>query len=118
MSFFVIPGKPIPKQRPRVVRGRAYTPKPTREYERKVGFCARQARVRMSAGPFSVKISLYFSDFRRRDIDNCAKAILDALTGIAWVDDSEVDQLSVCRGFDRDNPRAEITIKRLKEEER
>ena len=107
---FTVPGTPRPKARPRLGSVGVYTPAPTNRYAHKVATCARQARVRVAPGPFAVTILLWFSERRRRDIDNCAKSILDALTGIAWQDDSDVEQLTLHRGIDRAYPRAEITI--------
>ncbi len=51
-----------------------------------------------------IEIVLYPPDARKRDIDNCAKAILDALTkGGLWEDDVLVDQLFMYRGC-KNNP--------------
>jgi len=47
-------------------------------------------------GRLSVTIKLYPPDRRRRDIDNCLKALFDSLTHAGvWVDDSQVKKLSV-----------------------
>lgn len=78
-----------------------------------IGFEARRAGVRILSG--AVKISLEFQlrrakkDYRsngalkpsaplhplakRDDIDKFARAVLDALTNVAWIDDSQVVQL-------------------------
>jgi len=50
-------------------------------------------------------------DLRRRDLDNCFKALFDALThaGI-WQDDSQVKQLSACWGPVTKRGQAKITI--------
>jgi crossover junction endodeoxyribonuclease RusA len=49
-------------------------------------------------GPLNVQIQIYPPDKRRRDIDNCAKAILDALgsSGL-YEDDSQIDYLALER---------------------
>lgn len=44
-----------------------------------------------------VQIRLFMPDKRRRDIDNYNKILLDSLTGKIWVDDSQIDILSVSR---------------------
>lgn len=46
------------------------------------------------------------------DVDNYAKGIKDALTGIIWTDDSKVVEL-VVRKFYSLNPRAEVKVKTL-----
>lgn len=48
------------------------------------------------------------------DVDNYAKGIKDALTGVIWTDDSKVVEL-VIRKFYSMNPRAEVVIKTLEE---
>jgi Holliday junction resolvase RusA-like endonuclease len=61
--------------------------------------------------PVRVRIRLYEPDKRRRDIGNYTKLIADALTRVAFVDDSQIDELQLTRrGLDRVNPRAEIEI--------
>lgn len=59
----------------------------------------------------TVHVTLYEPDKRRRDIGNYTKLIADALTRVAFVDDSQIDELHLSRGpLDRANPRAEITV--------
>lgn len=111
---FVIPGKPVPKGRPRVVkmRGRSvtFTPAETVAYEKKVRFHAVANGIPYHEGDVVVSIALYMPTARRVDIDNLAKGILDALNGAAWYDDSQVCELHVRREIDRENPRAVVTL--------
>ena len=44
------------------------------------------------------------------DVDNCAKAICDALNGIVYFDDSQIAELIVRRDVDPDRPRAEVVV--------
>lgn len=44
---------------------------------------------------------------RRIDVDNVAKACLDALTGVVWRDDSQIQRLQIEKV---DDPRERITI--------
>ena len=57
-----------------------------------------------------LKIDLYFGTKRRCDWDNFHKLSMDALTGIVWVDDSQIQKAIVTKGYDKDNPRIEIEI--------
>lgn len=53
-------------------------------------------RYRASHEPFAVKIWIEQPGHGRRlDCDNVAKACLDALTGVMWVDDSQVIRLTI-----------------------
>jgi crossover junction endodeoxyribonuclease RusA len=44
------------------------------------------------------------------DLDNRIKPLLDALQGIAYVNDSQVAEIHLKRDVDHGNPRVEITI--------
>lgn len=96
---FTIPGPPVAKQRPR--RGPAgnwYTPKRTTDYENVVAWSAKAAGVKLESGvPYGVQIRFYLSS-HRKDIDNCAKSVLDGLQrmGQDW-NDSQVIRLDVMK---------------------
>jgi crossover junction endodeoxyribonuclease RusA len=61
-------------------------------------------------GDVALSVVFYFKDKRRRDLDNQNKLVLDALTGIAYEDDSQIASLSLTRAYDAKNPRIEIAI--------
>lgn len=61
-------------------------------------------------GDVRVAICLYFPDNRRRDWDNWHKISMDSLTGIVWVDDSQIVEAKVVKAIDKKNPRIEIII--------
>ena len=113
----IVPGQPVGKGRPRFARGRTYTPARTKQYEQLIADQARAAV--LDAGwdptPLPVKLTI-LAQFEipkswtqkkkhqallgeitpgRPDIDNIAKAVLDALNGIAYQDDAQVMQLNV-----------------------
>ena len=115
MIEFTAPIQPVAKARPRVaVRGgkaRAYTPRKTADYEEKLaGYCP----VNVINGPVRVDINVTLAipsswsggvreqailgrvrPTSRPDVDNYAKAILDAIEGRAFVDDSQVVELFI-----------------------
>jgi len=62
-----------------------------------------------------VRIFFYRKNNIRRDIDNMAKLILDALNKVAWADDHQIDELILWRGRDKDDPRTEVLIYTLQE---
>jgi len=96
--------KPRSKQRPRSTRsGHTYTPKETREYEKLIS--ELYTGVAFTEGPLEVelvfdndKTEILIRELRpksnpsklRGDIDNYAKAILDALNGVAYTDDKQI----------------------------
>ena len=102
-----IPIRPVPKGRPRIGRGgHAFTPQKTRDYEAAVSKIMRQAMTGRAQiqGPVRVSIQInpsgvvaVFSPIHghtgsklRGDVDNYAKAIMDAANGIIFADDKQV----------------------------
>lgn len=102
------------KGRPRFARGgHAYTPKTTRDYERAIREAFENAPERPPepfSGPISVCIMTYRQlpkstpkrvtsepDTHKPDVDNMAKIVLDALNGVAWLDDAQVTSLTVVK---------------------
>lgn len=63
--------------------------------------------------PLTIEIKLYFKRGGKHDIDNFGKILLDSLTGIVWVDDSQIEQMIVSKFIDKSNPRIEIDITSL-----
>ena len=107
ISFFV-EGPCVPKGRPRVTRsGHTYTPKRTKDYESTVAWAAKDAMRQAFATfgqiamptqmPVRVDLVIYPKDKRLSDIDNCAKSILDAMNGIVYMDDKQVNILLINR---------------------
>ena len=94
-------GKPLPKGRPRVVNGRAYTDPKTRAYESKLRMAmsmeASRVRWTIPPGDVVVDIVLRFGSAVHGDVDNCAKAILDAAQGVLMANDKCVRSLYIER---------------------
>ena len=110
----VIPGKPLGKQRPRVLKtGVAYTPKQTVNYEAVVRslYIQEYAAEKPFDGPVSMRIKAYYqipksASKRKRedmlhgiilptvrpDVDNISKIITDALNGVAYLDDKQITE--------------------------
>lgn len=105
------------KQRPRAtVRGgfaRVYTPQTTAVYENLVKLSYQQQCKGTYFGELPLKVNIYayfkapeatkkyvdygYECITHKDLDNIAKTILDALNGIAYKDDKQVFELSVCK---------------------
>jgi Holliday junction resolvase RusA-like endonuclease len=92
---FTIPGEPKSKQRPRVTARGTYTPKETKQAEKVIA----NAWAQIGAEPFQyqvvVSIDFHNGNKRRRDLDNMAKLVLDALNKRAYEDDYQVVGLNL-----------------------
>jgi len=72
-------------------------------------FFRREAWLRPVYGDFHVSIVMeHVGEAPRMDLDNLAKALCDALTGFAYVDDSQIARLLVER---RPGERERITVR-------
>ena len=128
---FTVPGAPVGKGRARITRtGHAYTPEKTAAYEEKVRLCWKtQTGIGFAGGiPLKASIIAYFPipkstskkkaaamdgtfHTSRPDADNVPKAILDALNGYLYPDDSAV-QIDRCwKVYTNGAPRVEVEIK-------
>lgn len=108
----VIPGGPVPLQRSRTQRGRHYLPARSKTY-RLVVQAEWMAAGRPSLGDARFAASMRFYGARANaDLDNLCKAVLDALNGLAYTDDSQLACLSGCHKLpvDANGPRAEIDL--------
>ena len=111
----IIPGRPVPKGRPRFGRnGQVYTPKKTREYEELVGWYAKQCMTEPLEGNVMLHIKTYVKNNVSPDLDNIAKAIMDGLNGVAYKDDRQVMCLTVQRL--RGEERVEILLEEVEAE--
>lgn len=63
--------------------------------------------------PVVVSIWYYFKTKYRRDLENMNKLVLDALTGIVYKDDSQIDELHLYRRYDKKRPHIKIEITEL-----
>lgn len=88
-----IDGPPIPKKRPRVVRGRAYTPARSVEYENRVAQAAIESKVTFLPGE-KMFVDMHFelsgSAYALTDLDNLIKSALDGLQRGGMFDDRDV----------------------------
>ena len=65
-------------------------------------------------GHLAVEVDLFWPDRRNHDVDNI-KSLLDALTGIVWNDDGQIQDLHTKKAVDRTNPRVEMRVWKLDE---
>jgi Holliday junction resolvase RusA-like endonuclease len=131
--YFVVPGQPHGKGRPRATKRGGfitlYTDSNTRNYEELVAKIARDAMgtVEVLETPTAVRITAFYympiswSKKKRQqamlgeivpgkpDLDNISKSILDAVQGIVIDDDKNVIKLTVEKRFSL-QPRVEVCI--------
>lgn len=128
MIEFIVHGKPVPKARPRVVRGHTYTPKPTADYEKLVRQAFVEQKQSMEFGLLKIHIIFFMpipkswsNDKKQRaadgilrpdtrpDLDNLYKSITDALNGLAYEDDSQIVTATISKYYSTE-PKAFIKI--------
>lgn len=137
VSFFIYT-EPTAKARPRFTRyGRAYTPKKTADYEKQIAeyyktmpksqYFDQGTALKVSIG-FCMPIPKSYSKTKRKailegkehhlkkpDLDNMAKAVLDALNTVAWADDSQIVSLNLRKSYG-ENPHIWVSITAVNEE--
>ena len=134
-----VPGEPVPQGRPKFTTKpfvRAYDPPESAAYKKLVARYAMQHKPgQLLDGPLEVKILIFkpiLKSFSKKkvaqaealllrpitkpDADNYAKGPMDALKDIIWKDDGQVVDL-VARKFYSSNPRIEITVRTLDDQQ-
>lgn len=139
MKSFFVAGIPVPKgsakafmrqgmRFPVVVQDNAEKQKP---WSSSIGYAAQQAGCSVASGPVKVEVEFFMPRIKNHfgtgknagtvkptapmlhtskpDLDKLTRCVLDALTGIAWKDDSQVAEIVVRKTYDV-TPGAGITI--------
>ena len=82
----------------RRVGNRTLISKEGRRFRRRVLVTLKTQRIEPMTDPLAVRVVAHPPDRRRRDLDNIAKSLLDALEhGGVYEDDSQIDRLSIER---------------------
>lgn len=118
VARFTVEGEPKSKARPRFSsRGgkvHAYTPQATKNAEQMVAWKFREAARGWEAPKdqtFGVAAKFFNGTRQRRDVDNMIKLVCDALNGVAWDDDNQVNEVSGRKVHDPNgDPRTEVLI--------
>lgn len=109
MMTLTLPYPPTVNHMYRRARGHlALTPEAL-AFRHAVRMIAMMQDVRPITGPVAVFIDVY-RPRRRGDLDNVLKAVLDALNGIAYRDDEQVEQINANRYEDKRAPRIEVSV--------
>jgi len=120
VARFTIDGEPVSKARARFAGTknggtRAYTPAKTKTAEERVAWMFRQSAPGYGPPDATSAFGLFGIFFhgtnQRRDVDNMLKLLCDGLNGVAWKDDSQVDEIAGRRGFGpSEHARTEVLV--------
>jgi len=106
--IFFIETKPLPAPRPRFSKYGTYNKKEYTQYKQKIAWMYKTKGGSLYDGIVNIKIDFFFmvpkswskkkKEYMREylpkaDVDNLAKAVLDALNGVAYKDDKQVQSL-------------------------
>jgi len=118
-----VSGHPIPKQsfKASTHTGKitGYTPERVKAWQNQVAMAAIQAmfdsELDMYQDELQAEIVFLLPDKKRRDLDNLSKAVLDAMNGIVYKDDKQIQKLMLSKVISKDNPGVIIRIWKSKE---
>jgi crossover junction endodeoxyribonuclease RusA len=96
----------------RSVRGRVLVSREARAYKQGVKLRALTAGVRPIEGPVHLTLAVY-RPRRAGDLSNRIKVLEDALCGVAFEDDDQVESIHAMRFDDKENPRVEVSVEAL-----
>jgi crossover junction endodeoxyribonuclease RusA len=110
---FTVKGQPVPWKRTQGAGKRRYTHPQYRAWKGLIQVAARAARIACIEGPVCLEVEARVGNRKFADVDNLAKAVLDALEGIAYANDRQVCELHATRVLDREAPRLCVTIREV-----
>lgn len=110
MTTFRVYGEPVPQGSLKVIHGRVMhiNGKKLREWRGKIQAAALQNGQSILDGPVTVNCVFYVRRPKtvtrnepsvRPDLDKLIRAVLDALTGVAFVDDSQVVEIHASKHY-------------------
>jgi len=105
-----LPLPPTSNQRLAIVNGRLIKASKNRQFGKDIG------KIGMGKKPFKNAVGMEIVFYRPRlagDIDGRLKSLFDALTGILYDDDSQIEEMHVWNKKDKDDPRVELTVYEL-----
>ncbi len=106
---FTLPYPPSANRYWRNYGGRMVVSAEAQAYKMTARAIANGKRPRAVVGNVTVHIMVY-RPRRKGDLDNCLKVLLDALTGVAYEDDSQIVAIHAYRHEDKHNPRVVVTV--------
>ena len=117
MKELFIKTVPIPKGRPRFYGGHAVTPEKTRKYEKLIRDSWEHGIVEADSLMIDMEFTMPIPQSlskkkqselvamphtKKPDLDNLVKAVLDALNGVAYMDDSRISNINASKEYGRE----------------
>ena len=109
VAAFWLPMPPSANEYWRVKNDKVFASGKAKAYKTEVGSLAHRLGMQPLDGPVCVYIRVYRKQ-AAGDLDNRLKVTLDALKGIAFHDDKQVEEIHAFQDLDRENPRIVICI--------
>jgi len=102
---------PVVKGRPRLGKGRTFTPQKTRDYEALIAqLIAPHVAQKNLTDDLFVYARFHMATQRRRDLDNLVKALLDGFNDVVYADDKQVVEVHAYVVLGSDRPRTDVVI--------
>lgn len=118
---FTVPGRCVPA--PRMTRFGRRSPRVMKymEYREAVAWAAKSAGVKPipKGQPVEVEITICMNQRGNYgDLDNYQKTILDALNGIAWADDRQVEVITASRLWVKGEEKTVVSVEQMDPDQR
>ena len=112
---FTFDGDPVPAPRPRFGQGGTYMPARYTAYKLALAwaFKAEMKRRKPMYCAISITLDFYRKNHRKVDLDNLEKTVMDAGTGVVWLDDSQIVEKHTKKFLGCDEPRTEIRLEEV-----
>lgn len=102
---------PVVKGRPRLGKGRTFTPQKTRDYEALIAqLIAPHVLQKNLTDDLFVYARFHTATQRRRDLDNLVKALLDGFNDVVYADDKQVVEVHAWVELGSSQPRTDVVI--------
>ena len=116
--ILTISGRPVPCPRPRVTPHGVYYNNSYLIWRDVAGWTARiamneQEHPGFGKAPVALVVRVYLKTRDRADLDNYIKAVGDALQGILFDDDRQIQRIEAALIIGTDEPRVEIEVQKI-----
>jgi len=69
-----------------------------------------QYKGELLTGDVKLEIRYFLKTKRKMDLDNLGKLVIDSMSGLVFVDDKQITELHLYKGYCKEKPRVEIEI--------